>query len=253
MGYNAIAKVSEIIADATHHGRFFAIIEAGSYIELERFVPFRSASDFLESDLQRVDGELNGGLSQWAVRPISDHDFGRILARGFENSETEFLPRVDPIKDGQAANVVREEAAIFDFDEERLRVEQTVTRVMRDRIFRKRVLDAYDSRCSFTGLKFINGGGRAEVEAAHIKPVSAGGPDSVRNGLALSGTIHWMFDRGLIGLSDQSEILVSRHVNNPDEVWRLVRPDRRALLPAQANQRPYHSFLDWHRQSCFKN
>ncbi|MGH6673150.1 MAG: HNH endonuclease [Xanthobacteraceae bacterium] len=43
-----------------------------------------------------------------------------------------------------------------------------------------------------TGLQIINGGGRAEVQAAHIRPVAAGGFDSVRNGLALSGTIHWI-------------------------------------------------------------
>jgi hypothetical protein len=37
-------------------------------------------------------------------------------------------------------------------------------------------------------LQIINGGGRTEVQAAHIRPVAAGGSDSVRNGLALSGT-----------------------------------------------------------------
>ncbi|MDO6413728.1 HNH endonuclease signature motif containing protein [Sphingomonas sp. BIUV-7] len=45
-------------------------------------------------------------------------------------------------------------------------------------------------------MKLINGGGRAETEAAHVMSVEAGGPDAVNNGIALSGTIHWMFDRG---------------------------------------------------------
>ena len=43
-----------------------------------------------------------------------------------------------------------------------------------------------------------NGGGRAEAQAAHIQPVAENGPDSLRNGVALSSTFHWMFDRGLI-------------------------------------------------------
>ena len=59
-------------------------------------------------------------------------------------------------------------------------------------------LRAYDARCAITGLKLINGGGRAEVAAAHIRPVEANGPDIISNGIALSATAHWMFDRGLI-------------------------------------------------------
>ena len=45
-------------------------------------------------------------------------------------------------------------------------------------------------------------GGRAEVQAAHIRPVADNGPDSLRNGVALSSTFHWMFDRGLISVGD---------------------------------------------------
>jgi hypothetical protein len=41
--------------------------------------------------------------------------------------------------------------------------------------------------CAFTGPKIINGGGRSEVQAAHIRPVTStsSGPDSPRNGMAL--------------------------------------------------------------------
>ncbi len=60
-----------------------------------------------------------------------------------------------------------------------------------------------------TGLKIINGGGRTEVQAAHIRPVPDRGPDSVRNGLALSGTVHWMFDRGLISIDDDYSLIVA--------------------------------------------
>ncbi len=64
------------------------------------------------------------------------------------------------------------------------------------------VVSAYDERCAVSRLRIINGGGRAEVEAAHIWPFADGGPDVVRNGLALSATCHWLFDRHLISLSD---------------------------------------------------
>jgi putative restriction endonuclease len=101
-----------------------------------------------------------------------------------------------------------------------------------------------------TGLKIINGGGRPEVQAAHIKPVSVSGPDSVRNGIALSGTIHWMFDRGLLSLDDDLTVLMANGV--PDTVRRLIRPERKLRLPERLDFRPHPQFLSYHRSSIFK-
>ena len=252
LGYNAIAKVQEIIPDPSVEGMFLAIIEPGSFLPVDAFVPFQSKFGFVESDLGKSDGRLNSGLMQWAVRPISDQDFFRLLARAFPE-EHQILPRTDGNDPSVSPLSVREEAEPFVFDAPRERVEQVVTRSLRDRTFRRHVLEAYDSRCALTGLKFINGGGRAEVEAAHILPVEHDGPDTVRNGLALSGTVHWMFDRGLISLSDEHDIIVSRHVNNADEVWRLMNPDRKARPPASAQLAPHPRFLGWHREHCFKH
>jgi putative restriction endonuclease len=126
-----------------------------------------------------------------------------------------------------------------------------VNRTVRDRQFRKRVLDAYGSRCGLTGMKLLNGGGRVETEAAHIKSVEAGGPDAVDNGIALSGTIHWMFDRGLISLSDAGDILLSRKINDLESVERLIFPDRKARLPKAKADQPHRRYLHWHRTECF--
>ena len=103
-----------------------------------------------------------------------------------------------------------------------------------------------------TGLKLINGGGRAEVEAAHIRPVEHNGPDSVDNGIALSGTVHWMFDRGLIGLGDDLEILVSRQANDPASIRALINQTGFAIPPQRPLDRPHPAFLAWHREHCFK-
>jgi len=121
-------------------------------------------------------------------------------------------------------------------------------RKVRDRQFRKRVIEAYDCRCALTGMRLINGGGRAEVQAAHIMSVEANGPDTEVNGIALSGTVHWMFDRGLISLSDAGDILLSSKINDVASVEKLIRPDRRAILPANGNLRPHPRYLAWHRE-----
>ncbi len=102
-----------------------------------------------------------------------------------------------------------------------------------------------------TGLKLINGRGRAEVAAAHIRPVEASGPDIVSNGIALSGTAHWMFDRGLISLADNLEILISRQTNDPQGVRSIINQSGCALAPRRISDRPHPHFLKWHREHCF--
>jgi putative restriction endonuclease len=90
------------------------------------------------------------------------------------------------------------------------------------------------------------------VEAAHIKSVQDKGPDVVQNGLALSGTVHWMFDRGLLTVADNSEILLSNHINDVDGVRKILRADGRAKFPDDPHDIPDPAFLRWHRENCFK-
>ncbi len=246
LGYNAIAKVQEIIPDPSLEGMYLAVIEAGSFLPFEQFVPYRSGGTYFESDLDAGDRALMQAKMQSAVRPISDADFLRILQTGIPDSNT-VLPR----QHDQGGLAEPEEA--FEFEFERPVVEHLVTRKVRDRVFRTKVLQAYDSRCAITGMNFINGKGRAEVEAAHIIPVQAKGSDSVQNGLALSGTVHWMFDRGMISLSDNADILVSRFANDPDRIWSLVNSSKKASFPATAELRPHLVNLAWHRENCFKD
>lgn len=201
----------------------------------------------MERGLLNQHGRLSG-RAQAAVRPLSTEDFNRILARGLDEEE-QVLPRLAQAEGGLG---LEEDAAPFIFDAQRQRVEQLTSRILRDRVFRKIILRTYDERCAITGLKFINGGGRAEVDAAHIQPVQNNGPDIVQNGIALSGTAHWMFDRGLISLSDDLEILISRQVNDIASVRNFLNKSGFASRPLRMADRPHPRFLKWHRENCFK-
>ena len=245
MGYSAIAKIAKIVPDPTEPDMYVALMEPGSFLPLENFVPYRSELGFLESHLQKDDGSLNQGLIQWAIRPISEQDFNRILARGL-SAEAELLPRTDIGEPSHPGFQDQAEPFVFDYDRER--VETTTNRLVRDRVFRRLVLDAYDRRCAFTGLRLINGGGRAEVEAAHIKGVAEQGPDTIRNGIALSGTVHWMFDRGLLSLTDDYEIMISRQINNREQIESLIYPSKFAVVPDDPRHRPHPKYLSWHRE-----
>jgi len=250
-GYFAVAKVLQIIPDPNAAGMYLALIEPGSYLDFINPVPFSDGEELVERGLLNEEGRISG-RAQSAVRPLAAEDFRRIIAIGLAEDEPE-LPRVGQAEDLSPALGLDEGQAPFPFEQERTRVIALTSRPARNRLFRHMVLRAYDKKCAITGLKLINGGARAEVDAAHIRPVEHNGPDILSNGIALSGTAHWMFDRGLIGLSDTLEILISRHVNDPESVRALINPTGKALVPHRLIERPHPRFLQWHRENCFKH
>ena len=247
-GYFAMAKIERVIPDPTTPGMYIALIEPGSYLDFANPVPFTDASDVLiERGLLNEQGRISG-RAQSAVRPLSSSDFNRIVALGL-NDNTPVLPRVG---EELPPPGLSEEQTPFEFEQIRDRTSSMVSRIVRDRIFRRVVLRAYSERCAISGLRLINGRGRAEVDAAHIRPVEANGPDIVSNGIALSGTVHWMFDRGLIGLSDDLQVLVSRQANDPESIQALINKSGYASAPQRLSDRPHPHFLQWHRERCFK-
>jgi putative restriction endonuclease len=244
-GYHAVAKVDRITSDPSNPGMHLAVIDPSSYLEFDRNVAFQSSGEYPERSVLNNVGKVSG-RAQAAVRAIPDEDFNRIVDLGVDIRD-ELLPRSD--RDVVVA-AITEEQTPYAFEQDR--VQMLTRRTVRDRIFRTRVLRAYDRRCAFTGFQFINGGGRAEVEAAHIRSVQDKGPDVVQNGLALSGTVHWMFDRGLLTLADDATILLSNHINDVDGVRKILSESGRARYPDDIRNAPDPAFLRWHRERCFK-
>lgn len=243
-GYFAVAKVADVVPDPTAPNMFLALIQPDTYLDFAEPVPFVLPDGLAETGLLNEEGRISG-RAQAAVRALSMTDFGRIVGRGLVESDS-VLPRVGQNEFDEG------EQTPFLLEEERTRMPSLTSRVVRDRIFRKVVLRAYGERCAVTGLKLINGGGRAEVAAAHIRPVEQNGPDIINNGIALSGTAHWMFDRGLITFDDDLAIVISRHVNDRDGAQSLINKTGRLIGPSIPRDRPHPAFLGWHRENCFK-
>ncbi|MEQ8444695.1 MAG: HNH endonuclease [Pelagibacterium sp.] len=246
-GYYAVARVSDVVRDPKAPQMFLALIEPGSYLPFTRSIPFVLDENVVETGLLNEVGRISG-RAQAAVRFLAPTDFNRIVDLGLTGHD-DLRPRSDAL-DSYPSGFEEEQVP---FETERQRVSVLTSRILRDRVFRRVVLQAYDSRCGITGLKLINGGGRAEVEAAHIRPVEANGPDIINNGLPLSGTVHWMFDRGLITLADDLEIVISRQVNDRQGLESLINKTGRLIGPRELRDRPHPAFLSWHRENVFKH
>ena len=99
--------------------------------------------------------------------------------------------------------------------------------------FRRKVREAYDSRCMFSGQRLprTEATSTAGVDAAHILLWSRFDLDATKNGLCLNKQCHWAFDEGLFRLSfDETENAYVVSIPNP------------ARLAAQAAQFDIESF-----------
>ena len=244
-GYFAVAKISRVIPKPGAEGRYLALIEPGTFLPFDEEVPRARDGKILETTLAHPDGSpKSGGQTQSAVRRLPEADFARIVDIGLpKDLERDEATRYDGSVPGFA-----EDPLVFD----RPVVERLSRRPYRDVAFRRKVRSAYDYRCAMSGLSLRNGGGRPEVQAAHIRPVERQGSDSARNGLALSGTLHWMFDRELISVADDLETILVSHNKVPgDVVDRLLASDGKLRRPPDPRNRPHPENLRWHRENVF--
>jgi putative restriction endonuclease len=78
--------------------------------------------------------------------------------------------------------------------------------------FRRIVTKAYDHRCALCGVRIITPEQHTVVDAAHIVPWSRNKNYDIRNGMALCKLCHWAFDEGMMGVSDNYEVITSRQI-----------------------------------------
>lgn len=122
----------------------------------------------------------------------------------------------------------------------------------RDKAFKDVVLEQYAFTCAVTGLQYYSDN-IVEAQAAHIIPRGINGSDDPRNGIALSRTAHWAFDKGMFTISDQYEIIVhpkAKHAN----VNNFPILDLHGQLinkPEDEAYWPHKDAIAWHNSEVF--
>jgi len=173
-----------------------------------------------------------------------------------------------PIKSFEVQKVVKnlietepsENYSPFDTDKQIEKATREST--IRTRGFRMAVIDVYDYKCAFCGLK-INSPGTLlwEVEAAHIVPHNEKGKDDVLNGVALCRLHHWAFDVGWLAIENDFTIRVSSKINslssdygkmsNYDFIRIFSSQRTKMFLPDKRTIYPHQSAISWHRENKF--
>jgi putative restriction endonuclease len=248
-GYVAAARVVGIEPDSNRPDLSYAYVDG--FLSFDNVVPTHRSGRYYEQWLDALPNKSQVGtaLRGRSVRPLLDEDFAAITLAGLRAS---LAPENATRLELDAASADPETVALVNapLEDQKRRIEQILlNRKIRDANFRQQVCEAYQDTCAVTGLRMINGSGKSEVQAAHIWAVKDGGPDVVQNGLALSGTVHWLFDRHLISLTDDYALLVS-HNKVPAELRALFAHQlERIHLPKDKRLWPHPAYIRRHREA----
>jgi putative restriction endonuclease len=125
----------------------------------------------------------------------------------------------------------------------------------RSAAFRAEVLVAYEYCCAMCGYGGRIGNEAVGLEAAHVRWWAFEGPDEVANGLALCTMHHLLFDRGVLGVTTERTVAVSRHFvgHDPTSSNVVLHLVGRELGEPQAGLPPVdEGHLAWHRSQVFR-
>ena len=121
---------------------------------------------------------------------------------------------------------------------------------VRDQGFQRAVVTAYSHRCALCGISIQTQSNYTAVDAAHIIDWSVSHIDNPRNGMALCKLCHWTFDAGLMSVSGEYMVILSRELSatyNPP--GHLSTLEKRGIIgPEQQYLWPDRGALAWHRK-----
>lgn len=147
------------------------------------------------------------------------------------------------------------DAAEIELARDRAHALGDAARRRRDPSFRERVLVAYEYRCAFCGYDGRLGTSAVGLDAAHIRWWAMDGPDTVDNAVCLCSMHHRLLDLGVLGITAEHEIAVSKHfIGHSATARRLVTALAGARLgePQPGEPAPDAAHLSWHDEQVFR-
>ena len=128
-------------------------------------------------------------------------------------------------------------------------VEHTTSKqIAREKAFQQAVREAYKERCAVCGIRRETLDTRPEVEAAHIRPKSEGGPDDIRNGMALCKLHHWAFDNDWLTVTSEYEISVSDWASKDGYQEFKKLEGKKIRLPNDSRMYPAAKYFNYRQQ-----
>jgi hypothetical protein len=173
------------------------------------------------------------------IRGLEWGEIGALLGIGLSDDLLETALRLESLE--QWTPFVAEDRAVYQISHQK-----------RDAAFRNIVLTNYGHTCAVTGQRF-HSPRHVEADGAHIIGKDVRGTDDPRNGIALSRSTHWAFDRGIFTISNQYEVVVNPKISAASvDKFPVVEMDRsKVFLPRDQCYWPHPDALAWHKLEVF--
>jgi HNH endonuclease len=182
---------------------------------------------------------FDAATNLFRIRGLDWGEVSRSLGIGLSDDLLETALRLESLE--QWTPFVAEDRAVYQ-----------VPRQKRDAAFRSIVLGNYGYTCAVSGQRFYSAR-QVEADGAHIIGKDVRGTDDPRNGIALSKSAHWAFDRGIFTVSDQYEVIVNSKISSASvaQFPALELDRRKILLPKDSCYWPHPDALAWHKEQKF--
>lgn len=121
---------------------------------------------------------------------------------------------------------------------------------IRSGIFKREVPKLYNSTCAISGLRIDATANISLIDACHIVPFAEAYDDTISNGIALCPNLHRAFDRGLIAISDNYEVILSKNfVESTNSSYNISQFEQKCIhLPASTESYPSLENFKKHRE-----
>jgi putative restriction endonuclease len=220
---------TQILLDDSHKGDVVVIQRSRDYLDRFRFILVQQSGPNYRSILSEI-GSRRWGSLFLKQTPLAQSEF--IAAKNEMISETQlpFSAELSPVNRQQG---------------QRMAIAQSVA-------FRQTIVEQHTGRCAVSGISLKTPDNSLEVQAAHIIPLNCGGPDEPRNGLSLTSTLHWAFDRGLFAIDSKRKVVVPRVVlDMPENKWLLQYRGARVAATINADLAAADMAFHWHREHLY--
>lgn len=119
-------------------------------------------------------------------------------------------------------------------------------------VFKREIPRLYGFRCAVTGLHIETLNAVQMVDACHIVPFALSKDDTISNGICLTPTIHRAFDRGLLTITKDYEVRISKSLTENDSPYGIRQFEgKTVLLPENQKYFPSRENLEWHGRERF--
>mgnify|MGYP005838646587 CR=1 FL=1 len=124
---------------------------------------------------------------------------------------------------------------------------------VRNQGFRRAVVTAYEHRCAVCGIRMQTIDGHTVVDGAHIIPWSISKDDRPQNGIALCKLCHWIFDKGLVSITNDYRLKTSNKLLNEFNILGYIHSfqGRELIKPKKKIYWPAVESIGYHRQKIF--